>query len=263
MRDVDKAKGGCVRTAPLAPVSANPGNLFRADFHHPLTYPDISLGAKDIERIGYGGDVWEVRVDLLSDAQHPLGATNLPSYEYVRQQVRKFPDDAVNEALALMLLAVELNCLYIDVEIEWPQQAIDALVAAKGASKLVASFHSWTGDIRWTKLYIAGSDESGVQFAVQAHRLGLDELGLPHRVSVVDRTSIERTVKGPAFGGAAAFDDLASDLSDFVDEISDSATKSGLVDTVHCSTDSSEDTVLNHQSFAAGNMHGLGKLQDG
>lgn len=137
----------------------------------PLTYPDISLGAKDIERIGYGGDVWEVRVDLLSDAQHPLGATNPPSYEYVRQQVSllqtlsplpilftirtfsqggKFPDDAVDEALALMLLAVELNCLYIDVEIEWPQQAIDTLVAAKGASKLVASFHSWTGDIRWT-----------------------------------------------------------------------------------------------------------------
>lgn len=100
------------------------------------------------------------------------------------------------------------------------------------------------GQLPKKELYVAGSDEGAVQFAAQAHRLGLDELGLPHRVSVIDRASLERTVKGPAFGGAAVIDSLVSDLGDFVDEISDSATKSGLVDTVHHVTGSSGKSVI-------------------
>lgn len=54
----------------------------------PLTYPDISVGIPDLERIGYGGDVWEIRVDLLSDSPKPLGPSNLPRKEYVRDQVK-------------------------------------------------------------------------------------------------------------------------------------------------------------------------------
>ncbi|KAJ0383133.1 hypothetical protein COL922a_011107 [Colletotrichum nupharicola] len=62
----------------------------------------------------------------------------------------KFPPDAENEALALMLMAVEEQCKYIDVEIEWSPEMINAVVEEKGSSKIIASFHDWTGDIRWT-----------------------------------------------------------------------------------------------------------------
>lgn len=137
----------------------------------PLTYPNISLDAENITRIGYGGDIWELRVDLLSNSQRPISKTNLPPLEYVEQQVKllqslspmpmlftirresqggKFPDDAKDEALDLMLMAMEAGCQYIDVEIEWPRSLPHALLAKKEATKLVASYHDWTGNIRWT-----------------------------------------------------------------------------------------------------------------
>lgn len=143
----------------------------RQTFIIPLTYPDISLGAAEIQRISCGGDIWEMRVDLLSQSSEALGSSNLPPLSYVRDQVRllqklsqlpilftirtlsqggKFPDTAEDEALALMLMAVEEGCRYIDVEIEWSRRLIDTIAAKKGETKLVASFHDWTGGIRWT-----------------------------------------------------------------------------------------------------------------
>jgi 3-dehydroquinate dehydratase len=43
-----------------------------------------------------------------------------------------------------MLLAVEFGCGYIDVEIEWPSNVINALSHRKLGSKIVASYHPWT-----------------------------------------------------------------------------------------------------------------------
>ncbi|KAI8297010.1 Short chain dehydrogenase yanD [Colletotrichum sp. SAR11_59] len=112
-----------------------------------------------------------MRVDLLSPSREPLGITNLPPLSYVQAQTNllkslsgmpilftirtapqggKFPPDAENEALALMLMAVEEQCKYIDVEIEWSPEMINAVVEKKGSSKIIASFYDWTGDIRWT-----------------------------------------------------------------------------------------------------------------
>ncbi|KAJ4253917.1 hypothetical protein NW762_010315 [Fusarium torreyae] len=47
-------------------------------------------------------------------------------------------------------MAVAEYITYIDVKIEWSQDLIKTLNAKKGSSKLVASFHDWTGGIRWT-----------------------------------------------------------------------------------------------------------------
>jgi 3-dehydroquinate dehydratase type I len=136
----------------------------------PLTFPDLSAAVEKITHISYGGDVWELRVDLLSHTT-PLKETNLPSTAYVKQQLNllqswsslpilftirtksqggKFPNDAHHQALELMLLAIEEGCAYIDVEIEWPQTVIDEILKQKKTSQIVASFHDWTGNIRWT-----------------------------------------------------------------------------------------------------------------
>ncbi|KAH8661154.1 type I 3-dehydroquinase-domain-containing protein [Ilyonectria robusta] len=127
----------------------------RQTFIIPLTYSDISLGATEIQRISYGGDIWEMRVDLLSPSMEPLGSSNLPPLHMFGTKFNyfsggKFPDTAEEEALALMLMAVEEGCHYMDVEIEWSRGLIDTLVAKKRNTKLVASFHGWTGEIRWT-----------------------------------------------------------------------------------------------------------------
>jgi 3-dehydroquinate dehydratase type I len=136
----------------------------------PLTFTNITAASDIITRVGYGGDIWEMRVDLLAQ-EAPLGETNLPSPTYVEQQIKglqsmsdmpilftirtksqggKFPDGAADEALVLMLLAVSYGIQYVDVEIEWPDSLFKSITEKKGASKIVGSFHDWTGNIRWT-----------------------------------------------------------------------------------------------------------------
>jgi 3-dehydroquinate dehydratase type I len=137
----------------------------------PLTFTDINDAKDIITDISYGGDIWEARIDLLSPDGPNIGAVNLPPLDYVRAQIKalqamsalpilftirtrsqggKFPDGASKEALALMLLAVECGVHYIDVEVEWPQSLVQKLQAGKGDAQIVASYHSWTGEIRWT-----------------------------------------------------------------------------------------------------------------
>lgn len=76
----------------------------------------------------------------------------LPILFTIRTQSQggKFPDDAVDEALQLMLLAVRCGVQYIDVEIEWPEALVSRIMQEKGDAMVVASYHSWTGDVGWT-----------------------------------------------------------------------------------------------------------------
>ncbi|KAH6866057.1 3-dehydroquinate dehydratase type I, partial [Thelonectria olida] len=136
----------------------------------PLTFPNIPDAKDIITRIGYGGDVWEMRVDLLSPDPKPLGDVNTPPLDYVKDQVQalqamsslpilftirtrsqggKFPDTAEKEALDLLHLAIELEIAYIDVEIEWSKELIRDVSTKKGSTRAVASYHNWTGKVSW------------------------------------------------------------------------------------------------------------------
>lgn len=143
----------------------------RQTFIIPLTFPDLSKAAALIPRIEYGGDIWALRVYLLRNSSEPIEKVNIPSPKYVEAQLKllqrlfqlpvlfiirtasqggKFPDNDGNEALVLMLIAVEAGIKYVDVEIEWPVGLTEKLGERKGDIKLVASFHDWTGTVRWT-----------------------------------------------------------------------------------------------------------------
>lgn len=138
-----------------------------------LKFPNLAEAQDYLEEISYGGDCWEFRVDLLNFSS-VAKETNIPSVDFVRSQLRilqemprrlpilftvrtisqggKFPDDAGREALELMKLAAQLGCEYIDVEITWPSFVLDGVLAAKGKAKIVASFHEFTGELKWTSL---------------------------------------------------------------------------------------------------------------
>ena len=111
--------------------------------------------------------MWELRVDLLRSDE----LTKLPSKDFVLSQLEwlrrgsdlpiiftirtvsqggKFPDGAAPEALELMILAAQYGCEYIDVEFPWPESLKQEVGKHKGTSKLIASVHDWTGEIRWT-----------------------------------------------------------------------------------------------------------------
>jgi len=100
-----------------------------------------------------------------------IGQTGAPPFEHVKSQLQilrslknlpalfivrtishggRFPDDASQEALALMKLAVELGCEYIDVGITWPPFLTKDIRASKDDSMIIASYHDFFGDLRWT-----------------------------------------------------------------------------------------------------------------
>ncbi|KAI0695228.1 Pentafunctional AroM protein [Cytidiella melzeri] len=136
-----------------------------------LTYPDVTPALPYIEELTTGVDAIELRVDLLrapKDADHtgpyipPISfvsaqlaslrqKTSLPVVFTVRtvSQGGSFPDEAEKEAFELFHAALRLGVEYIDVEIGWTKKNIDAIVSRKGSSQIIASWHDWSGNMKW------------------------------------------------------------------------------------------------------------------
>ena len=136
-----------------------------------LTYPDIKLALPHLDEITTGVDALELRVDLLRDRDSfdKIGpyipsrayvasqlatlrlATSLPIVFTVRtvSQGGSFPDTAEVEAFELFDLAVCSGVEYIDVEISWSAERISNLVSKKGQTKVIASWHDWSGKLTW------------------------------------------------------------------------------------------------------------------
>jgi pentafunctional AROM polypeptide len=146
-------------------------DLTRVDHHH-------------LERITYGADVCELRVDLL-DPHGPSVATSVPSAEYVIAQIDhlrktsslpilftirsvsqggKFLDNAEEEARRLMLIAVEKGCEYIDVEITWPDNLISEVVRQKKNARIIASYHDWSGKVLWSGSALKEAYDRAIQY---------------------------------------------------------------------------------------------------
>ena len=136
-----------------------------------LTYPDIKLALPHIDEITTGVDALELRVDLLRDQDsfNKIGP-HIPSKAYVASQLATlrlatslpivftvrtvsqggaFPDTAETEAFELFDLAVRAGVEYIDVEISFSAKRISALVSNKGQTKVIASWHDWSGKLAW------------------------------------------------------------------------------------------------------------------
>jgi len=136
-----------------------------------LTYPDIKLALPHIDEITTGTDALELRVDLLRDQESfdKIGpyipskayvasqlatlrlATSLPIVFTVRtvSQGGSFPDTAEAEAFELFDLAVRSGVEYIDVEISWSAKRISGLISKKGQTKVIGSWHDWSGKLAW------------------------------------------------------------------------------------------------------------------
>lgn len=136
-----------------------------------LTFPDVTPALAQLETITAGADAIELRVDLLrspKDFDH-VGAY-VPPAAYVTDQISalrqktslpivftartvsqggSFPDSSVKEAFELFDLALRLGVEYIDVEICWPEKKIRDLVSRKGHSQIIASWHDWSGRMKW------------------------------------------------------------------------------------------------------------------
>jgi len=153
--------------ANLAPIRARGHRTYFLS----LTFPDVTPSLDNFEELIAGVDAIELRVDLLR-ARDQLDTTgpHIAPLTYVAEQVAAirrvsslpilytvrtvsqggaFPDKSVNEAFDLFRLALRLGVEYVDVEISLPEKNIRDLISRKGNSKIVASWHDWSGNLKW------------------------------------------------------------------------------------------------------------------
>ncbi|KAH9991980.1 aromatic amino acid family biosynthesis-like protein [Russula compacta] len=136
-----------------------------------LTFPDVTPSLADFEELTTGVDAIELRVDLLrTRSQLDTAGPHIAPLGYVAEQVAAirrvsclpivytvrtvsqggaFPDKSVKEAFDLYRLALRLGVEYVDVEITWPEKNIRDLISHRGNSKIVASWHDWSGNFKW------------------------------------------------------------------------------------------------------------------
>lgn len=142
----------------------------RRSYFLSLTYPDVTQAFEHIEVLTEGVDALELRVDLLKSSKHGENLGQTVPLSYVQEQVTKlrracslpivftvrtkgqggaFPDVAHSQILDLLKLALRLGVEYIDVEINLPETEVRKLRKSQGYSKIIASWHDWSGRMKW------------------------------------------------------------------------------------------------------------------
>ncbi len=148
----------------------------RRSYFLALTYPDVTQAFQHIEHLTEGVDALELRVDLLkSPKEYEVLEQSIPPLSYVQEQLTKlrrvsslpivftvrtksqggaFPDSAHEEIFQLLKLALQLGSEYVDVEVSLPQKLMEGLKKKKGYSKIIASWHDWSGRLKWDSVVI-------------------------------------------------------------------------------------------------------------
>ncbi|KAK4055664.1 hypothetical protein OIV83_000210 [Microbotryomycetes sp. JL201] len=133
-----------------------------------LTAPHPAL--KAFHEVVAGVDAIELRVDLLSpDGLAPKQPT-VPNVDFVAIQLATLrqkstlpivftvrtvsqggmcPDDAQDVIFSLMELGIKSGCEYVDLEIRWPPRRMRELVHKKQSTKIIASWHDFSGALQW------------------------------------------------------------------------------------------------------------------
>lgn len=148
--------------SPLDKIKAKKQSFFVS-----LTVPDIAAALDYLPKVIVGSDAVELRVDLLEDPSRPgsppsvgyvanqlamlHGSTNIPVIFTVRTQSQggKFPDNAHEEAMSLMILALRAGVEFLDLEIQYPEDMLREIQHAKGHTKIIASHHDPKGQLSW------------------------------------------------------------------------------------------------------------------
>lgn len=167
-----------------------------------LTFPDLNEAIPLIDEISVGIDCWEIRLDWLRSVDHTFIAlqvallrrhSDLPIRltTRTRSQGGRFPDfdsTAVPSAAAtptanttntaggeidrqkqmydLVMLAYKLGCEYVDLELSWPEHMLLSLIANRGNTKVIGSWHDTAGRITWTGRETREIYEKGARLGV-------------------------------------------------------------------------------------------------
>ncbi|CAO1630194.1 unnamed protein product [Parajaminaea phylloscopi] len=142
----------------------------RSSYLLTLTFPDLIPALPLLDELSAGTDALELRVDLLSPSGVAPVQPTVPAKEFVAVQLTAlrqktalpivftvrtksqggmFPDDAQDEYFDLVKMALRMGVEYIDLEITWPHELLRAVRAQCGHTKILASYHDWSGNLNW------------------------------------------------------------------------------------------------------------------
>ncbi|MBW0477920.1 hypothetical protein O181_017635 [Austropuccinia psidii MF-1] len=132
--------------------------------------PEDEFALDRFEEITIGCDAVELRVDLLSPDGKPPTSPTIPPIDFVIRQVAAlreltslpviytvrtrsqggmFPDGHPSEWAELVKVGFRTGCEYVDVEFGLPPEENKTLCSKKGHSKIIASFHDFSGQLKW------------------------------------------------------------------------------------------------------------------
>ncbi|KAJ3330063.1 3-dehydroquinate dehydratase (3-dehydroquinase) [Blyttiomyces sp. JEL0837] len=166
---------------------ASPADKILSDssFFLSLTFSDLREAVSILDKVSEGSDALELRVDLLKSQSSEYVSeqisilrrySSLPIIFTVRTvgQGGRFPDDQVTAMFDLLHLGVKCGCEFVDVEVlevENRKNLLDKLVANKGHSHLIASYHDVSGTALWEDVGygsgLSGSDPKAYQQLVR------------------------------------------------------------------------------------------------
>ncbi|BEJ12084.1 hypothetical protein CspHIS471_0205440 [Cutaneotrichosporon sp. HIS471] len=151
-----------------------------------LTFPDITDALSNMDVLTEGADAIELRIDLLNaDGKTPT-TPQLPPAQYVAKQLANLrlvsslpvvfavrskdqggwaPSDDAASYETLVRQGFRMGAEYVDVELAWPADTITRIVASKRDSALIASWHDWTGNMKWDGPEVAAKYGDGSRFA--------------------------------------------------------------------------------------------------
>lgn len=198
-----------------------PKNLVRGkrSYFLSLTYPDITPALPHIDELTAGADAIELRVDLLrSPKDTDVKGSYIPPTSYVVSQLAALrqrsslpvvfcvrtvsqggshPDDAEEEAFTLYEIAVRNGCEFIDVELAWKVEKIRAFAQQKAHSQIIASWHDWSGNMKWDGKEVKDKYELGSELGDVVKIVGkatslADNLALQSFVATVTNRSTSK-----------------------------------------------------------------------
>lgn len=141
-----------------------PYTSFRS-YYLSLTYEHVALAIPHIQELSVGIDCWELRADLLRD-MHPESIlyqlallrrfSDLPVIFALRtrSQAGTMPDPSQNADAAaytadILALALKMGIEYVDVNNVVARETKTMLLGMKGNSKIIASWHDYSGQTSW------------------------------------------------------------------------------------------------------------------
>ncbi|KAH0295524.1 aldolase, partial [Aureobasidium melanogenum] len=186
------------------------------------TFPDVHAALPNLDILSVGADAIEIRVDLLKETKPDGSFNQVPSLQYVGEQLMtlrqrtelpiifttrctrengRFPMDDPKLFYDYLYRAVQWGCEYIDVELWLPEELRRKLASQKGNSKIISAFHDFSGNFKWTSPDAQRLFEQGAVYGDVVKMIALVSTMQENYELEYFRSIIQSTYPYPPFSG--------------------------------------------------------------